>query len=286
MLSPPTSSARSASTTNASPLPHPRAHPLKAGSSKESTFIRHVDQQLLYIQRRFAKRTSPDLPYASHTLNDDAVAEPPDSTSYGKTWKEDAKGYSSMRPACRDIEELVDLIWISGTPSLQIPYLINLALLLSTIVTSMPPSPKELFMCLGKLDRCFASLIQGRDIDSGEALPGFDGFGGARGVSMTEKVRIRSVVERTRVGIMEAFKRGEFDLEADEEKEGAVDAKDVDVDMDGDLVIEGEELNTEDEDEEDESWDMQLARVYDRTIQELGDTLEGERIGIRTEPMG
>ena len=38
--------------------------------------------------------------------------------------------------------------------------------------------------------------------------------------------------------------------------------------------------------EEEESHDMQLARVYDRTIQELGDSLEGPSIGVLTEKRG
>ncbi|KAK0902641.1 hypothetical protein LTR91_003126 [Friedmanniomyces endolithicus] len=123
------------------------------------------------------------------------------------------------------------------------------------------------------MDRCFASLIQGRDLESGEALPGFEG---RRGVSGTEKVRIRSLVERTRVAALEAFKKGEFDEEPGEQDEG--EHEDEDEDMEGGLVLEGEDFG-----EEEDSWDMQLARVYDRTIQELGDTLEAPSIGIVTE---
>ena len=56
-LSPPTSSASSALYSH---LPHPRTSPLRSGGSKESTLIRYVDQQILNVQRRFAKRTTPD----------------------------------------------------------------------------------------------------------------------------------------------------------------------------------------------------------------------------------
>ena len=38
--------------------------------------------------------------------------------------------------------------------------------------------------------------------------------------------------------------------------------------------------------DEDDSWDMQLAKVYDRTIVELGDSLEEPSIGIITEGRG
>lgn len=185
-----------------------------------------------------------------------------------------------MRQACADIEELVGVVWVSGTPSLQIPYLINLALLLGEAVREMPPSPRSLFRVLGKLDHCFASLIQGRDVETGEALPGFEGRRGR--VSGTEKVRIRSLVERTRVAVVEAFKAGEFDEGASEES--VAEDEDTDVEMDGELVLEGGRLDAEEEDED--SYDMQLARVYDRTIQELGDSLEGPGIGMVTEKRG
>ena len=50
-------------------------------------------------------------------------------------------------------------------------------------------------------------------------------------------------------------------------------------------MLENGDPNAEEE-EEDDSFDMQLARVYDRTIQELGDSLEEPGIGIVTEPRG
>ncbi|MGG6497510.1 UNVERIFIED_CONTAM: hypothetical protein NY603_31765, partial [Bacteroidetes bacterium 56_B9] len=84
------------------------------GGSKESAFIRYVDQQMLHIQRRFAKRTSPQTNQLSDIDRDKA-------DSWG-----DVKGYASMKEACKEVEELLNVIWISGTPSLQVPYLISL----------------------------------------------------------------------------------------------------------------------------------------------------------------
>lgn len=262
ILSPPASSVASNSTASPSALPHPRQSPLRPGGSKESTFIRHVDQQILHIQRRFAKRTSPTGDGLSDVDRDKADA-----------WG-DVKGYASMRQACKDMEELVGIIWVSGTPGLQVPYLINLALLLSTILTAMPPTPKTLFRLVGKLDHAFASLIQGRDIETGERLPGFDG---RKAVSNTEKVRIRSLVERTRVSAIEAFKKGEFDNEELDEV-----ASNQNEDGDDDLVMDGDVI----EEDQDDSWDMQLARLYDHTVVELGDSLEQPDIGIITERRG
>lgn len=259
ILSPPPSSIASSLANGASSLPHPRNTPLKAGGSKESTFIRYVDSRLLHIQRRFAKRTT-----LSHAGLSDEGREHADS------WG-DVKGYANMKEACHDVEELVDMVWVSGTPSLQIPYLLNLGMFVSSIVAAMPPSPSALFRVIGKLDRAFASLLQGRDVDTGESLPGMES---GRGISGTEKVRVRSLVERTRVSVMEAFKRGEFEEEPVEEGE-----TDAEMDDGGGLVLEGDAM----EQDEDDSWDMQLARIYDRTVVELGDSLEEPSLGIITE---
>ena len=263
MLSPPASPVTTASTISASSLPHPRSKPLLAGGSKESYFIRYVDRQILHIQRRFAKRTTPSGNGLSDVDRDKADA-----------WH-DVKGYTSMREPCKDIEKLLREVWVSGTPSLQVPYLIGLAMLVTTIVPAMPPTPKNLFRLLATLDHAFASLIQGSDIETGERLPGFEG---RKGVNGTEKVRIRSLVERTRVAVVEAFKKGEFDFEEPEEEDSEqMEIDDVD---DGALVLEGDDF---DDGEEDDSWDMQLARVYDHTMVELGDSLEEPSIGIITE---
>lgn len=93
-LSPPVSPQASPSTVAAT-LPHSREHPLKTGGSKESTFIRFVDQNLLKIQRRYAKRGESDVERQNDTP--------------------DGIGYRSFAEAARDIEKLVDLIWVSGT---------------------------------------------------------------------------------------------------------------------------------------------------------------------------
>jgi hypothetical protein len=95
ILSPPQSSIASTSIAHTT-LPQPRATPLKAGGTKESAFIRFVDQGILQIQRRYAKRGSEKL---DKVENEGEVA----------------KGYETFSEAARDIDRLVDLIWVSGT---------------------------------------------------------------------------------------------------------------------------------------------------------------------------
>ena len=92
-LSTPASPHASTSSFTAT-LPHPRDHPLKAGGSKESALIRLIDQSLLKIQRCYAKR--------EEELRD-TETDP------------DEMGYRSFSEASRDIEKLVDLIWICGS---------------------------------------------------------------------------------------------------------------------------------------------------------------------------
>ena len=93
MLSPPQSSIASTSTVSAT-LPFPRQHPLKAGGTKESTLIRFIDDGIIKIKRRYAKRGAEDLD----------VGE-----------KLEARGYKSFQEVAKDMERLFDLIWVSGT---------------------------------------------------------------------------------------------------------------------------------------------------------------------------
>lgn len=242
--SPPPSSVGS---TITGPLPRPRVHPLKSGSSKESTFINTVDARITAITRMIANK---DV-----SGSNDVHTQP------------GAHGYTSFKQAVGDISRVTDLIWVSGTPTLQIPYLIRLATLVLQHIPSFPPAPKSMFMIINKLDYAFASLIQGHDLDTGEPLPG---LGTARSVNATERVRIKSLIERTRVVVVQIMNATEFDVD-----DGDVDNQ-VMQDDDG----EGMSLDLDHMDNDDE---MEIARVYDRTLVELGDTIDGPNIGIPRE---
>jgi len=92
--SPPSSSVTSLSQT----LPHPRAHPLKSGSAKESSFINYVDQGILNVTRRYAKKFSARL--EDHP---------------GGESERTGRGYEDFGEVARDLEALVDVVWVSGT---------------------------------------------------------------------------------------------------------------------------------------------------------------------------
>jgi hypothetical protein len=93
--SPPLSSRRS-SQGALRILPQPRGNPLKAGSSKESSFIDYVDRKLLAVSRRYEKRFNADFE------DDD---------------QRDAKGrgYEDFGELAKDLEGVIDVVWVSGT---------------------------------------------------------------------------------------------------------------------------------------------------------------------------
>ena len=86
---------------------------------------------------------------------------------------------------------------------------------------------------------------------------------------------------------MESLKSGELDeaYESDEEDNDNDNGETMDVDgedgLEGELILEGDGPYAPGQEEE--SWEMQIARVYDRTMVELGDSLETPNIGIITE---
>ncbi|KAH8692409.1 hypothetical protein BGW36DRAFT_387551 [Talaromyces proteolyticus] len=253
LTSPAYSIATTASTITPSHLPRQRTHPLRPGSNKESSLINHVDAQIRNINRRHAKKFSSDID--EHTDASDG----PGAEGGGE------KGYDSFREVVRDIERVIDVVWVSGTPSLQIPYLISVAGLVSTYLPDFPFTPKPTFRLLRKLDSVFVSLLTGEDAESGAPLSGFEGRRSV--VSMTEKVRIKSIAEACRIAVIEAREREEDDDE-DEEDEEEDDEMDIDREFDENRnfgVDEGLTVPGQ--------WEMDIARIYERTIQFLGDEL-------------
>jgi hypothetical protein len=88
----PSPAASNFSTSSApSNLPHPRSHLLRAGSSKEATARRYVEGKLLHISRRYSKKFQPSQE------------------------GEDVHGYDNMVDVCKDLGEVVDVLWLSGT---------------------------------------------------------------------------------------------------------------------------------------------------------------------------
>ncbi|ROV87180.1 hypothetical protein VMCG_10653 [Cytospora schulzeri] len=248
------------SSSSASGLPRPRSHPLRAGSAKEEKIRTYVDGQLMYIQRRYVKKFQARKP------------------------GDDVAGYKSVGELCRDLEALLNIIWLSGTPALQIPYLLNITNEFTEWVTKFPPQPEPLFSILRKLDYCFASLLAGQDIDTKETLPGFEN--GVRGVmTKTDMVRCKSIVEQTRVVVTEIMTKQPQE-EADEDMGDDEDDNDDDDDTEQEITeLESEAEATDSAAESsgfmDPNWEdpdddmyMDVARVYERTLVQLGEVMD------------
>ncbi|KAF2820672.1 hypothetical protein CC86DRAFT_411962 [Ophiobolus disseminans] len=259
---PPASSA--AASQHASPLPQPRRRPLKPGGPKESELITYLDHGINIIQKRADNRIT-------NRKIKPALGE--------------EEGYSAFFEVAKDLDALVDVVWVSGSPNLQTPYLLNLAVLATEFLPLFPAtqrSTQATFRLLSKLDEAFASLLTGRDSATGDALPGFEG---GRSVSTTDKVRLKGVVDRARLTVVRVTSVDS--VLGDESDDG--DAMDTDTEGKGSrprdtVKFEGFEDNDEEDDEESE--ERNIAIVYEKTIAELGDVLGGPPIGIITDDWG
>lgn len=137
---------------------------------------------------------------------------------------------------------------------------------------------------LRKLDFCFASLLSGQDIETKETLPGFEN--GVRGVmTKTHMVRCKSIVEQTRVIVIEVMnKRTGAEEEEDRAEDDAMDT-DTDLVTEAETDAEATDALTDDKTFVDPNWDdedddlyMDVARVYERTLVQLGEVLQSSTL--------
>ncbi|KAI0206985.1 hypothetical protein F4808DRAFT_16912 [Astrocystis sublimbata] len=186
----PSPTPSTASSRIAARLPHPRSRPLVPGSKKEDYARDYVAKRLLHISRRYVKKFG--------------IPDPRDEVS----------GYDTMEDVCRDLEEVVDVLWFSGTPSLQVPYMLNVALAFNSYLPSFLPAPVPTFAFLRKIDHCFASLLVGYDVKTKVPLPGFvsavDNTVRSK-FSRTEMVRCKSLADEARM-IVAMVMDGELDV--------------------------------------------------------------------------
>ena len=119
----------------------------------------------------------------------------------------------------------------------------------------------------------FYSLLQGVNAESGEILPGFQGGRGK--LSTTEKVRMRGLVERTRVAVVEVAGKGESVTDTEGIAQSTVDTG-VGFTTDDDVDDAMEEMQV---DGNHGRWEMEIARVYEKTIVELGLSLNPSGMG-------
>jgi hypothetical protein len=104
MPTPPASSVTASSVVP--PLPQPRRHPLKPGGPKESELIHYLDQGINKVQKRVDNRFSKERQRQKSV---------PGTSP-------DAVGYESFVEVEKDLEGLVDVIWVSGSRTLFYSY--------------------------------------------------------------------------------------------------------------------------------------------------------------------
>lgn len=92
----PAPSTTSTSTTrrNVPGLPHPRGHALRPGSAKEGKVRAFFNDRMEHVNRRFVQRSG--------------ATQKPFVT-------DDGTGYTSMAEVCKDLDEVVNIVWLSGT---------------------------------------------------------------------------------------------------------------------------------------------------------------------------
>lgn len=140
-------------------------------------------------------------------------------------------------------------------------------------------STRATFDLLSKLDEAFASLLTGHDSATGDMLPGFDH---GRTVSTTDKVRLKGIVDRTRLIVVRVMS-GETVAE-----DGEATGEAMDTETEGEApqqqdTVKFEGFEDNDDDDEDEDEERSIGTVYEKTISELGDVLGGPPIGIITD---
>ncbi|KAL9009264.1 MAG: hypothetical protein Q9173_005690 [Seirophora scorigena] len=228
-------------------LPSPRSKPLRPGSSKEGDLISYIEQKLLAVSRRYENRISAAL----------SGEENPDV---------EGRGYKDIGEQLRELDPVVDVVWISGTPSLQITFLLTIALSVTSALESFPFTPRPTFQFLRKMDLAFSSLLKGVSAETGESLPGFQGGRGR--LSMTEKVRMSGIVERTRVAVVEVAGK---DGSLADVKHVPLSETDTEEDFN---VTEDDDVDMLEDESSHRRWEMDIARVYEKTIVELGMALD------------
>ncbi|KAI4124204.1 MAG: hypothetical protein LQ341_007096 [Variospora aurantia] len=239
--SPPQSSVNSP--RSARPLlPSPRSKPLRPGSSKEGDLIRYIEQKLLAVSRRYENRFSAAL----------SGEENPDV---------EGRGYKDIGEQLRELDPVVDVI----------TFLLTIALSVTASLQSFPFTPRPTFQFLRKMDLAFSSLLKGVNVETGEPLPGFQGRRGR--LSTTEKVRIRGIVERTRVAVVDVAGK---DGSLADVKKVPLSATDTEEDFD---VTEEDDADILEDESSHRRWEMDIARVYEKTIMELGMALDASGSG-------
>lgn len=145
----PTPSVRSESTVSATSLPVARSHPLQNGSAKFNALRNYLDSRIYEINSKLSKSFA---------------------------------GYTTFPEVHKDLNAAIDVLWISNTPALQVPFLITLSGLYQSALRLFPWDRSRSLELVAKLDEFFAHLLSNEQVLSGYTI------------NNTDKARINSIV--------------------------------------------------------------------------------------------
>ncbi|KAJ5326165.1 hypothetical protein MYU51_010589 [Penicillium brevicompactum] len=211
-------------------LPSQRVRPLASGSEEETQLRGKISAGVERITYR--------------KMKSDMGMDAPDTPATERK-------YDSFPELADDVDGLIDTIWESATPAIQTEALITLAGLTQTSLPSFSFSAEATLSIFYKFDSVFAALCTGTHPITGAALPG--AVVGQSLVTETQKVRIRSLAERTRNQIFSYLSSPSTSV------------------GDGD---------DEDPEDADEPWMLEATKIYEKSLMLLAEqndiTVEGD----------
>ncbi|KAJ2898325.1 meiotic recombination dmc1 [Zalerion maritima] len=134
--------------------------------------------------------------------------------------------FQSIDEVCHSLDEIVNFLWTTATPAIEVPYMLSVADEFIKYAKDFPPSPGPTFQHLHKLDFCFASMLAGKNLNTNVPLPAKDFL------TATDMVRLKGIVERTRLEVVPLF--GYLDMDENDDDgttavDGNYDDKDDDI---------------------------------------------------------
>ncbi|KAJ5632172.1 hypothetical protein N7490_008511 [Penicillium lividum] len=226
-------------------LPEQRAAPLRPGSAEETQLRGRLSTGIERINYRHMK--------AEMGMD-------------GTNTDDSEKRFKSFADLAREVGLLVDTLWASSTPSIQVEGLITLAGITEMALPTYKFDPESTLTLLHKFDSVFAALCTGKHPVTNAPIPG--AVDGRPLVTQTQKVRIRSLAETTRYKIFSCLEES--------------DSSFGDGNANGNGVGNGNQNgNGQDYDDEEDldvpmqPWLMEAAKVYDQTLMLLADQGEG-----------
>ncbi|KAJ5807550.1 hypothetical protein N7447_011006 [Penicillium robsamsonii] len=216
-------------------LPQQRSQPISSGSEEETQIRGQISTGIERVTYRKMKSDmgmdAPDTPISE-------------------------RRYESFKELAAEVEGLVDTLWASATPAIQTEALITLAGLTQTSLPAFPFDAPPTLNILHKFDCIFAALCTGTHPLTGAVLPGAQP--GQSVATETQKVRIRSLAERTRYQVFSCLAKSDERVDAATASNGNANGY-------------GDDEDEDSGDEVDDPWMLEATRVYEKSLMLLAE---------------